>query len=196
MIIPPGKTEQEVLDAIERAVNLLATTFVFGYYDIEDIKQEGRLEGIKLMNDEKYDPSRPLENFIYRHIQNRFINLHRNKVRRADAPCRPCHLGTPCIPGGCKKYAAWKARNSAKANLMRPVEMDDVHEDRYLQLTPAEDVDTAAMMKKIDEHLSVELRLWWNQIRDGVKVPKPRRIQVEDAVREILGMSSEQVEES
>ena len=73
--------EEQVLTAIENVVNALARNFRFGYFDTDDMKQQGRmyaLEGIP-----KYNPEvGPLENFLRTHIRNRFINLKRNKLTR------------------------------------------------------------------------------------------------------------------
>src|SRR5262245_57832295 len=132
MILPPGKTEAEVLAAIDKAVNTLAPTYVFGPYDIDDIKQEGRRHAIEVLAKGVYDPTRPLENFLYTHIKNRLINLKRDKLRRNDAPCRRCHDGDPCGgPGSyCATYREWLARNNAKANLMRPLDLGNIADER------------------------------------------------------------------
>ena len=190
MYIPPGKTEEEVLAAIERSVNLLAKTFPFGFYDIDDIKQHGRMEAVKLMNDGRYDPKKPLENFIYTHIKNRYLNLRRNLLMRSDAPCKACHSGQCCTPGGCAKYLTWQRRNLRKASLMRPVEMEDTQE-KSGSTNVSEGMDNAEMMRKIDEQLPVELRLTWKQILDGMKVPKAKSDIVRKAVQDILGVSKD-----
>src|SRR5690348_1481836 len=111
MTVPPGMTEAEVLEAIEKAVNALASSFTFGIYDIDDIKQQGRLYALQALATEKYDPSRPLPNFLYAHIRNRLINLKRDKLHRNDPPCKECASGEPCQPDGhCKKFLEWRKR--------------------------------------------------------------------------------------
>lgn len=186
MLIPEGKTEEEVLDAIERAVNILAPTFTFGFYDLDDIKQFGRLKAIELMNDNKYDPSLPLENFIYAHVRHRFLNLRRNLLMRSDPPCKKCHSGEPCVSGGCRAYEVWRRRNLAKANIMRPVEMDESHESTNKHIEPPSVIDRVAAMVKIDTHLPVELRIAWLQINDGVRVAKSKRELIQSTIEEIL----------
>lgn len=199
MYIPPGKTEAEVLDAIERCVNQLAPKFVFGHYDLEDIKQHGRMKAIEMLNNRKYDESRPLENFLYTVIKTRYYNLQRDKLRRSDAPCKKCHGGEPCTPGCCDKYLAWKKRNASKANLARPVGIDGVsgEEECGAKSSPTleQDVDISEMMRRIDLQLSVELRFLWKQLQDGVKIPQVKRELVESAVRDILGLQSQSEDE-
>jgi len=199
MYIPPGKTEAEVLDAIERSVNLLAPSFVFGHYDLDDIKQHGRMKAIEMLNAGKYDESRPLENFLYTVIKSRYLNLQRDKLRRSDAPCKKCHANEPCTPGFCEKYLIWKRRNARKANLARPIEIDGVNGDdergTKTTPTPEQDFDISEMMRRIDLQLLTELRLLWKQVQDGVKVPQAKREQVESAVRDILGLQIQSEDE-
>lgn len=188
--LPPGRTEQEVLAAIEKAVANLAPGFAFGYFSLEDIEQECRIFGLECLD--RYDNVRPLENFVYCHIHYRLINLVRNKFKRADAPCKACHQGNPCQPDGyCKRYATWIQLNTAKANLTRPLDISSVTEDceRSMRCEPAPDegVERRELLELIDLKLPVELRSAYNQIRAGCSVPKVMRTRVIDAVREILG---------
>lgn len=189
-------TEREVLDAIEKAVCILASSFAFGFYDVDDIKQHGRLEAIKVLGKKKYDPSRPFENFIYSHIKKRYINLRRDKFRRSDPPCRPCHAGEWCNgSNACEKYRVWKARNDSKANLMRPVHIggtsESASETEYLDRSRTEpmveqNAETAELLSLIDQELPIEYRAFWKQMLDGHPVPKDRRDLVEQSIREIL----------
>ena len=49
MQVPKGLTEEEVLEIISRAVAYLAPSFKFGYFDIEDMKQEGTIFSIEAL---------------------------------------------------------------------------------------------------------------------------------------------------
>ncbi len=191
MVIPPGHTEATVLEAIERAVGVLAPSFTFGYFDVDDIRQQGRVFAIEILEKETYDPSRKLENYLYTHIHNRLCNFKRDNFRRNDPPCPPCHRGEWCEEGGpCSKYSAWKKRNAAKSNLMRPLDIEHVHDEHEpgtrTPSTVEDDVQLQELLRMIDQDLPVELRQSYLQMRAGVSVPKARRLQVEKAVSEIL----------
>ncbi len=194
MKYPPGKTEEEVLAAIEKAVRMLAPSFVFGYFGIDDISQQARLYGLQAIASGKYDPARPLENWLYIHIRNRLINLRRDKLRRSDPPCRRCHDGNPCGETGtiCQKYAEWLGRNNSKANLMQPINIDHVSDEKEsrarLESTVVQDAELNEVIERIDAALPVELRATYLQMRAGVSVPRARREAVMEAVRAILGM--------
>ena len=188
--IPPGYTEEQVLEAIEKAVAILAQSFVFGYYDLEDIKQQARLFGLQSL--EKFDVSRPLPNFVYTHIRNRLINLRRDKLRRNDPPCRDCHAGHPCNNGSqCKHYIRWWALNSAKANLARPLHIEHFSEERerrtQLPSTCHVEAEISELSERIDRELSVELRSYYLRMKDGVPIPRNKRQEVLDAIKEIVG---------
>jgi DNA-directed RNA polymerase specialized sigma24 family protein len=188
--VPPNMTEASVLEAIEKVVNILAPNFAFGIYDEEDIKQEGRVFAMQCLS--RYDGIRPLENFLYRHVKNRLINLKRNKFHRSDAPCEVCHRAVGRVTEHasgefCEKYLQWRHRNAAKASLMRPVELE-VCPNGYAQpVTVDQDESSVNELKAvIRECLDIELLPTYLQMLAGVSVPKARRLQVEEAVKEIL----------
>ena len=204
MKLPQGMTEAEVVDAISRATSALARTFKFGPYDEDDIKQEGAIEAITVINKGVYDPrpgpdgkpTRPLANFLYVHIRNRIMNLRRQKLRRNDPPCRSCHeaLGpgqTAHADGQyCEKYQAWLTRNTSKANILCPLDLsniNDEHESRTKSDSNVEfEVERDEMLALVDQQLPVELRTSYLQMRSGKVLPKAVREKVEQAVLAIL----------
>ena len=91
MKIPEGMTEEDVLSSIDRVANGLAYKYKFGYYGVDDMKQEARLLAIEGL--ERYDSSRgKLETFLWTHVSNRLFNIKRNKYSRPDKPCFDCPL--------------------------------------------------------------------------------------------------------
>lgn len=181
---PTNMTEAEVLASIERAVGLLAGRFVFGSWDLDDVKQYGRMEAIRAMD--RYDPSRPLDNFLYSHIKNRYINLLRDKYRRNDPPCRACHEGDGCDKSTayspfCPVYAAWLERNRSKANLMSPGPLQDVADGDQ-----SGDVEIAELEEIIRQEIPFEMLRDYLALKDGDRLPAARRAEIEAAVRDVL----------
>lgn len=192
MKIPPGHTEQSVLAAVDKAASILAPSFVFGSYELDDVRQHCYLAAIKALEAERYNPELPLENFLYTSIRNALINLKR-EYRRSDAPCPACHAGAPCaaaVDGSCPKYRAWHDRNQRRANVASPLAIDSVSDERESRARTESTVETDAeigeILRLVDEHLPVELRQTYLQMRAGVSVPKGKRLQVERAVKDIL----------
>jgi DNA-directed RNA polymerase specialized sigma24 family protein len=190
MIIPAGMTEQEVLDTIEKVARRLAHKFRFGYHDIDDMKQQARMHAIKAMP--KYDSSRPLENFLWSCVHNQLFNDKRNKFARPDKPYLPKTDGCSAYHDKmeCSHYSGWVKRNSAKQNLMQPIELSDVEDEREdrmkLHETPDDIVMTSEIINIIDKNLSIVLRKDWIQMRKGIKVSKPRRIKLQNEILRIL----------
>jgi RNA polymerase sigma factor (sigma-70 family) len=185
--LPDGVTEVQFLASVEKQVNILAPQFKIGSFDLDDLKQEGRLEAWRKLD--KYDVSRPLDNFLYTVIKNRYTNLYRDLVRRSDPPCSGCHKGNPPHAGGevCKPYADWKARNNSKASLNQLMGLDNVPDEKLgasADISEAAQVDEAVRL--LNEQLPVDLRSDYLRMRAGETVPKARRRKVENAVREIL----------
>jgi len=192
MTVPPGKTESEVLDAIERVVETLAPSFVFGCYDLNDVRQEGRLYALQVLADGKYDPARPLENFLYRHVCNRLINLRRNKYRRNDPPCPRCHAADPCGPWGeaCVPYARWLAANAAKANLMRPLGLDAVpaQSERVKEADGQRRAELLELAERVRSVIPADMQSLLLRLADGQRLPKGKREQLERTIRAALAM--------
>ena len=69
-------TEKEVMREITSVINKIAHKYTFYGYEIDDIKQEAFIMCVDAM--ERYDPSRPLENFLSVHLSNRLKNFVRD----------------------------------------------------------------------------------------------------------------------
>lgn len=189
MNYPHDLTEEQVMTAMNKAVALLAQTFSFGYFDSDDIRQEAYIFGLEALS--RYDPSRPLENFLYSHIKNRLINFKRDKYHRTDPPCKICAEHGKHPDGSvCTKYAAWKKRNSSKQNLMRPLDIQNLSDENEKSVRQSHNIIDEATLTEarnlIDDHLSIELRSIYLRIKAGESVPKAKRVKLENALRDLI----------
>lgn len=185
MNYPPGVTEEQFLDAVNKACDILARSFAFGFYDADDIRQEASVFAIEAI--QRYDRSRPLANFIYTHIKNRLINFKRDRFHRNDPPCGICAEGTKHADGNyCDKYLAWKARNAAKQSLMKPIDLGDRDDVDAVCEDLTENLSRDEILSKIDVGLPVELRSTYLRMLAGESVPKGKRDAVAAKLREIL----------
>jgi DNA-directed RNA polymerase specialized sigma24 family protein len=195
MKIPEGMTEGEVLATIDRVVNVLAPTFKFGFYDAEDIAQEGRL--IALDRLEHYDPSRgcSLYSFLHTCVRNRLINLKRDKLSRNISPCASCDCfdDKSCIDFDdhteCERWKKWYAINTSKRNLVEPFDASDIRNETEMAEDSQDFVD--ALTKKdivvlIDRYLPVALRGDYLRWKEGSKLPKHRKIKVIEEITNIV----------
>lgn len=198
--LPHGITDDEFIEAIDRVAHSLAS-YAFGPYTAEDIKSLCCVYSMEaLAKPDGYDVAKPLANFLYQCCRFRILNLRRKEYKRIeDPPCEGCHLAANdsglmyCGPNNepCRQHKNYVSRNQAKANLQRPMPFDRMspkqHEEWLMTLPIAEvEAETKEILERIDALIGPELRQDMLLIRAGIRVPKPRRLRVENAVKEIL----------
>lgn len=177
-------TEQQVLAAIEKVVAILAPKFKFGYYDVEDMKQEARYEAIKALSEERYDNKRPLENFLYTVVLSRLINLKRNKYKRSEPPCVGCPFydksRNKCAAFedrmSCIKFANWTRRNANKQGLLYPVDISLIFDSQISKKSSVvKDVELREIIAIIERNLPKTLQVFWEKAKGGGKLRKTER---------------------
>lgn len=75
-------TQDQVVLVIQKVAKRLSNKYTFPNFDEDDIEQEAFIIGMEAM--ERYDSSRPLENFLAVHIKNRLKNFKRDNYYRPD----------------------------------------------------------------------------------------------------------------
>ena len=196
MQVPKGMTEKEVVDTISRIANRLAPKFKFGYHDIDDIKQEVALFAWTGL--EFYDNKRPLENFLYVRACNLLKNLKRDNFERP-SPCLHCKhsicdLNYDCVKYddsmSCSLYHSWLTKNSSKKNLMIPIGLTRVNDEREDSMKTTQTVEHDAIGTElaniINEHLPITMRADYLRMTSEIHVPKFRRTKIQETIREIL----------
>ena len=189
MFIPENYTEDEVLEILQRISNQLSRAFHFGYYDLEDMTQEGILEGIKALPSYKSELS-SLDTFLYNHIRNRFMNMKRNKLERKSPPCIQCvALHSECEyddQTDCKKWRGWIERNNSKRILTESSIMDTYEGVNYEKHDIVESFAIREASNLLDKHMPIGLRADYLRLLDGIHIPRARRIKVYKIASEIL----------
>lgn len=165
MHTPEGMTEDEVVRIISKISNRLAPKYVFAGYDVEDIKQEAFIIGITGLK--KYDSSRPLENFMYTHINNRLKTFKRDNYYRLD-------YGT----------SAQKIQDR-KRNLLEPVSIDAIYA-LYVSDQTITNVYINELLEMIDSKLPAHLRRDYLKLKSNSPLPKGRKAQITQVIEEIV----------
>lgn len=193
MYIPEGLTEREILKVINSIVNQLCPSFVFGYYQLEDIKQEARIFAIQALpnfdpNKSRASKHRPtvsdqLYNFLRTHIYNHLKNLKRNKYERKMPPCDDCIEFNPKCKK-CKKWANNARRNERKQNLLNSIAVDTtISEQSFLQ------EDSYNLIQEIFEKLSPDTRCDFRRLLDGVKISPHRHEKLKAEILQHLNVT-------
>jgi len=189
----------ESLAIIERVATRLARKFVFGYFTLQDMKQEARL--IALQGMKSYDGVRPLENFLYKHVKNRLINFKRDNYKRSHCACMECgeafkegltppHTNENGEPIFCDVFKRWHKRNISKQNIVEPLDISNINDEKEPRMRLYDyafnECVANEMIERIDMALPTEYRATYLQLREGLVVPKLRRSEVQREIRRIL----------
>ena len=164
MKIPSNLSEQEVIEVITRVARKLAPKYVFASYEIEDIEQEAFLMGVEGLN--RYDSNKPLENFMYTHINNRLKNFKRDNYYRFD-------------------YGNAQKIQDRKKSILEPVDISAL----YCVSIDDETVDNAhlsEMLDLIDRTLPADLRSDYLKLRTNSPLPKGRKAIIIQAIEDII----------
>ena len=170
-------TEREVTETITRVANRYAYKFQFGFYTPDDIRQEAFIIAMDALD--RYDESRPLENFLAVHVKNRLNNFKRDKYYRQQ-----------------KEDQANKNKydNNTKKFLMEPIDISSVRDEhennKRLDDSFVNNIEDQELLDIIDTYLDVGLRADYLRILNGVYVPKPRREQIYNEINRILKENS------
>lgn len=166
MKTPEGMTEDEVVQTITKIARRLAPKYVFSGYEADDIEQEAFIIGVAGL--EKYDPEQGrLENFLYRHINNRLKTFKRDNYYRMD-------YGT----------SAQKIQDRKKS-LIEPVSLESVYNICYTDST-TDDAHLSEVLELIDQKLPSHLRRDYLKLQSNSSLPKGRKAHIIEVIESII----------
>jgi len=155
---------QQQINIILDVVNKIAPKYVFGYYDVDDIKQESYIICCEALD--KYDESRPLENFLSKHLSNRLKTLIRDKYSRKNLESDR-HILLNQIK---------KGLIDLKSSLT-----DDIAEDCF-----EEDIFIRDLFEKIMDNINPSMRNDLNRLLNDVKINSSRRQALFNRIKDII----------
>ena len=164
MQIPTNLSEHEVVSVITKVCKKLAPKYVFASYEVEDIEQEAFMMGVEGLH--RYDTNKPLENFMYTHINNRLKNFKRDNYYRFD-------------------YGNAQKIQDRKKSILEPVDIAAL----YCVSTDDDTVDNAQlteMLNLIDSKLPADLRSDYLKLRTNSPMPKGRKAIIIQAIEDIM----------
>ena len=164
MRIPDNMDEDQVISAITKVSQKLAPKYVFASYGVEDIEQEAFIIALDAL--ERYDSDKPLENFLYSHINNRLKNFKRDNYYRQDH-------------GSAQKI------QDRKKNLLEPIDIDCLYSISTKDNTIT-DAHIREITELIDKKLPSELRRDYLKLRNNAPLPKSRKAYVTKVIEGII----------
>lgn len=197
--LPNGVSEEEFLAVLDNISKRLGHKFKFGYHSFDDMKQQAAIFALEGL--EKYDNSRPLENFLWTHVRNRLFNYKRDNYQRPDKPCLSCPLYDPhCKKSSsqceefhdkseCPEYSAWSSRNTTKKNIMKPIGMEDVQHSSPSMVVENNILSQIAdqqIIDLLDKEIPAPYRETYLKLKYGDKVYKAEMTKLYNIIIEIL----------
>ena len=188
-------SEQEVISVIEKTVNYLAPSFKFGYFDADDMRQEGTifcmeaLDNFNFNKSSKQDRSEALFTFLKTHVRWRFLNMRRKQLMRCEPPACDCPLCKEDSANrlDCPKYSNWIRRNISKKSLMEPFDVEEVYGSTASYSQNVEDKALSSeIIKVLNERVPVDIRADYRKFIDGVSIPKERKKKLILKIKDIL----------
>lgn len=192
-------TEEEFLLVLENISKRLGHKFKFGYHSYEDMKQQAAIFALEGL--EKYDNTRPLENFLWTHVRNRLFNFKRDNYQRPDKPCFTCPFYDPALKvstnqcqeysnkNDCPLYNSWEVRNNSKKNIMKPAAIDDIKEyfaDNSDTTDISDKVFNQQVLDLLDEKMPSQHREIYLRFKYGDKVNKSDSNKLLKIIKSIL----------
>jgi len=154
---------EEDYKVIIKIAKKLAPRYVFGSYERADIEQEAIIMGLDGLS--RYDRTRPLENFLFTHINNRLKNFKRDNYYRITT-------------GNAEKV------QQAKKNLLdASVAIDPVI---YIEQDMDHNLDVKEAIDKINNKLPAKYRQDYLRMCANVRISKKRKDELIDVIRSII----------
>ena len=156
-------TAEEDYKVIIKIAKKLAPRYVFGSYERADIEQEAIIMGLDGLS--RYDRARPLENFLFTHINNRLKNFKRDNYYRITT-------------GNAEKV------QQAKKNLLEAsVAMDPIV---YVEHDIDHALDTKEIIDKINNNLPAKYRQDYLRMCSNVRISKKRKDELISVIKSIV----------
>lgn len=195
-ILANNVTEEQFLEVLNNISKRLVHKFRFGYHDIEDMKQQAAIFAMEGL--EKFDNTRPLENFLWTHVRNRLFNFKRNNYQRPDKPCFTCPLydllyknsSNQCSKyknkDDCELYFSWSERNNSKKNIMTFQSIDNVREKEDIK-DPFDITQNKEIIDYLDANIiKPEIRESYLKLKNGAKLNKPGLEKLKASILELM----------
>lgn len=164
MELPENVTEQQFVDIVFRIARKISHRYVFTSYETADIEQEAFLIAVEGMN--RYDSSKPLENFLYVHINNRLKNLKRKVYYRVET-------------GEAQKI------QDVKKHILDAVDIGSTQSASTECVFS--NVNLKEILRIIDEQLPASMRGDYLRLRNKGKITKARKQKIIKTIDNIIG---------
>lgn len=193
---------EKIIEAVEKFSSYLASVYKFGFYEIDDLKQEAMVRAFQAMNNGTYDESKDLDQYLFMTVKNHFKNIHRKYRQQNKPPCLTCPLYDPgfksslnqCVEyadkNDCEPFNSFNNKYKNRLSLLQPSDIATISEDDKNQLVIEynllEDLSQTELFDYVDKNISPEIRGDFLRMLSGVKINSENTKRVQREVVAIL----------
>lgn len=192
MHVPEEFEKEEIIDIVNDILDYLAPNFTFGYFDDDDMKQEGFIFAMEALPRFNAGYGCSLKTFLSRHITNRFLNMVRNKLYRYTPPCFDCkhYRDNNCKKYErqqyCSKWHRWNYRNESKKSLMEFSNGKSANdEEETFEHDIPSLIDGKELLNYVSKRIKLSDRADFCRFIEGAKLPKSRKREIVFIIKEI-----------
>ena len=170
----------ETMTIIDKVCKSVSKTFSFGHFESDDIYQESFLICIEILD--KYDGTRPLENFLNVSLRNRLRNFKRDNSQYYKYKCDICNNEDI---ENCENCLRHRVVYQTKKNIDNPINIEDV-KDIVIYSGDNVELNNKEVMSLINKNLPLSMRTDYLKMLSDVYVNKTRREEIIERIRDIL----------
>lgn len=190
---------EKVIEAVNKFAGYLASVYKFGFYEIDDLKQEAMVRAFQAMNNGTYDDSKDLDQYLFMTVKNHFKNIHRKYRQQNKPPCLTCPLYDPNFKSSLNQCSEYADKNDCqpfnefinkyenRQSLLQPSDITSISDEDKNELVIdynlLEDLAQTELYDYVDRNIAPLVRNDFLRMIAGVKLHPDniRRVQLEVA---------------
>jgi len=177
--------ETQLIKIINSLIERIVHKFVFGFYDLDDIKQEAFIIAIDGL--ERYEEGRPLENFLAVHISNRLKTFKRDNYFRPEPKCIRAYCDKSHL---CNQCLEKEQKVNIKKNIMDPIDIYSVDNENEKSMSMPDnlfyDLTRCEIQSLIEKNMPLDLKIDYEKMLDGKNLPIIKKQKIEEIILDIL----------
>lgn len=193
---------EKVIEAVEKFSGYLASVYKFGFFEIDDLKQEAMVRAFQVVNNGTYDESKDLDQYLFTAVKNHFKNIHRKYRQKNEPPCLTCPLFDPGFKSSlnqCREYAdkndcepfnSFNNKYKNRQSLLQPADIASISETDKEQLVIEynllDDLAQTELYDYVDKNISPEIRSDFLRMLSGIKISSENTKRVQKEIALIL----------
>lgn len=194
--------KEKVVEIVEEFSGYLGQVYKFGFYELEDMKQEAILRCLEAVNNKNYDNTKSLKQYLFMVTKNHFKNLLRKYRQKNEPPCLTCPFFDPGMKTSvnqcnkflnkedCKEFSDFKQKCATRESILSPCDIHNLSDEEKERLVINIDtLDTIAdteLYIYIDKHLNPSMRSDFLRLLSGINIREDNKKTIQREIALII----------